>query len=143
MYNKQVLYNKGVIVGVCGTVVFAALNVWLFFGPSKQYLESDLVIVEGILKQADEVHARVGEAGTLQLWLRDSPLPFRSTNTYPRYYNKNALAELRVGARVVIGTPRKQETAPVTDYSQMQKFRDIITLKIGNHNAVSLQNENE
>ena len=71
------LSTKAILAGIGGFVLFGILAVWVWATPPTRYAPEDLVVMEGILKQAEEVHVRNG-SGTLQIWLCDAKLPFRA-----------------------------------------------------------------
>ena len=123
-FSMRSMANKASAIGTCAVLAFGGLTVKLFVFPAVPYTVRDLVVIQGVLERAEEVNIRQGSS-TLQLWLQDTELPFRSSGPIPAEYNRGALAGLRPGFAVTISSPSAEEVAPRRDRLQGQEFRRI------------------
>src|SRR5690349_14698091 len=131
---------KAIVVGVIGILVFGYAVVWVFLFPTPPKTLSDLIMVKGVVASAEELRQK--DSVTLQVWLREVDLPFRSSGMYPEYYETNLMELLGPGSTVTLGIVAAEQSSPRRAYIQGQSFREICTFDVEGHTMLSLDEYN-
>jgi hypothetical protein len=127
------------VLGLCSTLLWGVLTVRLYVIPAPQYSREDIVVVEGNVDHSEEFG---GSSPTLQVWLKNVESSFRSSGPYPRYYDRDILAELRPGVPVKIGITPAEQTSARYDRMRAEEWRNIYSLEANGRVALSLHGYN-
>jgi hypothetical protein len=131
---------KLIVLGAGGVVLFGAVGV-SFYASSGEYASSDVERVAGTVAEVRDLDQGGGSRG-LEVRLSDESLPFRSSGTYPDAFSQDALRYVVPGAQVAIEIDSKERSSPRFSWAEGQKFRNILSLKVGDRVALSQENYN-
>ena len=131
---------KLIIIGAFGILFFGAVAI-SFFTSQDVFAAADVERVTGTIREIGELDPGSSSPG-LQIWLNEEPLPFRSFGTYPASFNRDVLQYVVPGAEVAIEIDRNERSSPRLSRSEWQQFRNILSLKVGDRIALSLDNYN-
>jgi hypothetical protein len=132
---------KMIVTGAGGVVLFGAVGIWFIFSSADHYTSADVELVNGTIREVSELDEGRGSRG-LQVWLNEEQLPFRSSGTYPSSFNQGVLHELVPGAQASIEIATSERSYPRLARSEGQQFRNTLSLKVGDHVALSLESYN-
>lgn len=128
------------IVGILGGILFGCWSFWLFFVGEQPYNSSQIELIHGQITHWRVIHRHRGY-DTLELWLDDNPVPYRSQIGAPRYRQK-VDALLSQGAEVDIGILAADRVKPRKDYLRGQRFVPIYSLTVNSAVVFSLDDYN-